>query len=543
MFQSKNAKISILFLCLATLVSIFFGLNQNLIGDASLYGSISKRMFLTGNYQNLYLLDHEYIQKPHVVFWLASISYGVFGINSFAFKFFSAVLALSGVYGLYKIGEQIQSKSLGKWIAMIWLFSLAFQLHLNDIHMDTMMSGFVIYVAYFWIKYLKTEHSKFFLFGCIPLALAMMTKGPLGAFIPITGLIFAILLAKKWTFLFRPVHFLGIFLLLILVSPVVYFIYNQHGVDGVYFYFIGNNTSRIEQSSANVDYSFYLHTLLWFFVPWALLLFYRLFSFLKDAFTRPRKVELVYVFGSFICFFLIASVSAQQAPHYIFTLLPFLSIITGYEFNQLVINSTKQQQKIASILLKIPSVLLLVVFICIIFLFPPSWFYISLFIIVFVPSFYFWWKSNANSLEKSGLLACISIALVFSFVNIQVFENVLKPLDAPVTALRYFEKKTELKENLYIPVQDHHNSARIDFYANCPIQLIDLEQKKPLPQPKISMIIHQGFYEQLQQEYDVQLVKKFEYLQLTYFAQSIINRFRNKKQDNHFYLVEMKHKN
>lgn len=542
MFENNNTRIFLLFLCLATLTSIIFGMHQNLIGDASLYGAISKTMFTTGNIQDLFLLNQPYIQKPHMVFWLATLSYSLFGITNFAFKFFSVFIALSGVYGLFRIGKIIQSAQLGKWIALIWLFSLAFQLHLNDIHMDTMMSGFIIWVSFFWISYLKTMQSKQFLFGCIPLAFAVMTKGPLGAFIPVTGLIFAILFTKKWTFLIRPVHFLGVLVLFLVISPVVYFIYSQHGLDGVHFYFIGNNTSRVKQSSAHVDYSFYIHTLLWFFVPWALILAYRIIPFVKQSITKPRNITLLYVFGCFICFFLVASISAQQAPHYIFTLLPFLSILTGYTLNKIIESGSEKQKKISSILILIPTILLISLWGVLLILFPPSWAYLLLLFGVFLPCIYFWKKINASKLEKNGLLASTAIALVFSFVNIQLFEKELKPLDAPVTALRFFEQTTNLTENLYLPIQDHHNSARIDFYANCPIQYIDLEKNHQFPQSKISMIIHQGFYTQLQKTHKVKLIKKFEYLQLTYFAQSIINRLKNKKQDNYFYLIEVSNK-
>src|SRR5262245_4832215 len=55
--------------------------------DGALYALIAKNIAITGDYINLKVEGNDWLDKPHLPFWITAISFKLFGINSFAYKF------------------------------------------------------------------------------------------------------------------------------------------------------------------------------------------------------------------------------------------------------------------------------------------------------------------------------------------------------------------------------------------------------------------------------------------------------------------------
>ena len=54
--------------------------------DGALYAMISRTMAETGDLINLRAEGRDWLDKPHFPFWMAAISFRIFGVNSFAYK-------------------------------------------------------------------------------------------------------------------------------------------------------------------------------------------------------------------------------------------------------------------------------------------------------------------------------------------------------------------------------------------------------------------------------------------------------------------------
>ena len=84
-----------LFLVALIILLNFTGLfNEILEPDGTLYALLAKQMVITGDWVNLYSFGQDWLDKPHLPFWLAAISFKLFGINSFAYKFPSFICFL-----------------------------------------------------------------------------------------------------------------------------------------------------------------------------------------------------------------------------------------------------------------------------------------------------------------------------------------------------------------------------------------------------------------------------------------------------------------
>jgi 4-amino-4-deoxy-L-arabinose transferase-like glycosyltransferase len=65
--------------------------------DGALYACIAKQMAQTGDFVNLYAVGTDWLDKPHFPFWVAALSFRVFGINTFAYKFPALLFFLGSV--------------------------------------------------------------------------------------------------------------------------------------------------------------------------------------------------------------------------------------------------------------------------------------------------------------------------------------------------------------------------------------------------------------------------------------------------------------
>src|SRR5438128_7187146 len=73
--------------------------------DSAHHANIALHMYLTGDYVSL--VDHgkDYLDKPHLHFWLSAWSYSLFGVTGFAYKFPSFLFTLLGTYSTYRLGK------------------------------------------------------------------------------------------------------------------------------------------------------------------------------------------------------------------------------------------------------------------------------------------------------------------------------------------------------------------------------------------------------------------------------------------------------
>ena len=53
--------------------------------DAVVYAMLAKNIAVSGDWVNLIFLGQDWLDKPHLPFWLTAMSFKIFGISSFAY--------------------------------------------------------------------------------------------------------------------------------------------------------------------------------------------------------------------------------------------------------------------------------------------------------------------------------------------------------------------------------------------------------------------------------------------------------------------------
>lgn len=352
--------------------------------DGALYASIAKTMAQSGDFVNLYAVDNDWLDKPHFPFWVAALSFRIFGINTFAYKFPALLFFLAGVVYTYKFARRIYPKLVAQVAALVLLTALHGVLSNSDIRAEPYLTGLIIGAVYhFWRvaplppkraffapKVLGTKSpvrkTSFFhlLLGSLMTGCALMTKGvfvlvPIGA-----GLVLHWLVTGNWRELLKPRWYAAVALSFLFTLPEVYTLYRQFdlhpekvvfgetGVSGVKFFFWDSQFGRFFNTGpikGEGDKFFFVHTLLWAFLPWSLPLYVGIgkviAGLLKRRFNQPDATDgrpaqpnaterspahPEYVsLGSGVATFALFSLSGFQLPHYMNIVFPFFAIITA----------------------------------------------------------------------------------------------------------------------------------------------------------------------------------------------------------------------
>lgn len=418
------------------LTGLFVPLMDN---DSAHHAIIALRMYLTGDYVSL--IDHngDYLDKPHFLFWTSAVSYHIFGVTSFAYKFPSFLFTTLGVYSIFRLGKELYDHETGKLAALIAASSFCVILSNNDVRMDALLTGTVAFAT--WQLMAFVHHRKFFsLAGAsIGLAIGFATKGHVGLVTPVAGVFLYILYKKQWKLLYDWHWLIVVVLFVLFISPVVYCYYlqfNLHpektihgvtGVNGVKYILWDHSFERIKGSerlgsAGKKDYFFFLHTFLWTFAPWCFVALIALFTRLKNFFSR--KTEWLST-GVFVLLALLISFSNFKLPHYMPILAPVTALMTAHFF---ILHWNDTHSRKVFFILQCAASFLLVALALIINLwaFPvKNSFVFGGLVFLLSLSFYFLRSRFFSSIQKVISVSVASITLFFFLLNTNFYPQLL----------------------------------------------------------------------------------------------------------------------
>ena len=314
--------------------------------DGAVYAEISREMLRNGNIFELYLKGNDWLDKPHFQFWATAFSFKLFGVSSFSYKLPAVLFMLLGAWYTYQFGSKFYSKKHGMLAAMLLMTSQHIITSNSDVRAEPYLTGLTIFSLYYLASYLKDKRFLQLILGSFGLACLLMTKG-LFTIIPVaSGLGLAMIYEQKWREILHW-QWLAVFgLTLIFIAPTLYGYYiqfdlhpekelfGQTGVSGIKFFLWDSQWGRFTNTGpiqGAGDPTFFVHTMLWAYLPWAFLAYFALFSKGK-ALIKKTSTSEKYTFFGFLFLFIIFSMSSFQLPHYLNALFPFLSIVTADAF-------------------------------------------------------------------------------------------------------------------------------------------------------------------------------------------------------------------
>ena len=84
--------------------------------DSAHHANIAMHMYLNRDYVNLIDAGQDYLDKPHLLFWLCTLSYKILGVTSFAYRFPSFLFTILCVYSVYRLGRSFTTMRRANWL-------------------------------------------------------------------------------------------------------------------------------------------------------------------------------------------------------------------------------------------------------------------------------------------------------------------------------------------------------------------------------------------------------------------------------------------
>lgn len=423
------------FLALVYIIGLFVPLMDN---DSAHHADIALRMYLTGDYVNL--VDHgkDYLDKPHLHFWLSAFSYSIFGVTGFAYKLPSFLFTVLGTFSTYRLGKGLYNSEVGRMAALIVASAFAYLLANNDVRMDAILTASIIFATWQLVDWVNNKKPVNAIGAALGLALGFCTKGHIAVFTPAVGIFFYILYKKDWRSFYHPQLVVLLLSFALFISPVVYCYYLQYdlhpekvvrgksGRSGVAFILWQQNFERFQGDSfgadAKNDYLFFFHSFLWAFAPWSILAFIAFFKRLKSIASRWHEWLTI---GTFIVFALMISFSGFKLPHYLNIIFPASAVLTA----SYLVEQREKGKSLKGLLTT--QVVLCVLCLAIagvvnIWAFPVSKAFVIfgfLFLLGFSASFLLRLKSNLQKLLGASVITSI---LIFYLLNANFYPQLLR---------------------------------------------------------------------------------------------------------------------
>jgi len=234
-------------------------------------------------------------------------------------------------------------RAIANWSALILLTAEHTILSSFDVRAEPYLTSLIVAAVYYYLVFQSSARKRHLLLASLCTACAVMTKGPF-ALIPIGAAIAGpLIIAGRARELLRIRWILALLLVLVGIAPELYALYQQFdrhpekvifgqtGVSGIRFFFWDSQFGRFLNFGpirGSGDPTFFLHTTLWAFLPWSLVLYAAVFTTLRNGVRRKPAREWVTTCAALTTFILF-SLSRFQLPHYLNIAFPFFAIITA----------------------------------------------------------------------------------------------------------------------------------------------------------------------------------------------------------------------
>ena len=231
--------VDISILILALVVTLFG------IGDYGLYEPheghftmVGEEMRLRGDWITPHLNGAPYLNKPPLLYWLISLTTGIFNPSEFAARLPVGLFGWLGIVVAWKWSRELWGINTSRIAALMLSVTLGWFIFTHQILIDVCLGTLLLISNYCLWRSLYQPKSYYWLAAYISLGLCLLTKGLIGIVFPLVGCLALIVVRRDNKIIKRISLFKGLLLVLALVLP--WFIVVEKANPGFLHYFIFN---------------------------------------------------------------------------------------------------------------------------------------------------------------------------------------------------------------------------------------------------------------------------------------------------------------
>lgn len=274
------------------------------------YALAAKEMLIADDYLTPRLYGQYWYDKPVFVYWTIIAAYKLFGVGAFAARAPMAAASGLSLAFMYWFASKLYSKRVA-WIGVgVLATSLEFWVVGKIIVTDSFLFLFDSAALGLFFLGLKDGKSNYFALSCGAMGLAVLTKGPVGAVLPVLIAAAYLLWTKQARLLQRLRLLPGALIFLATALPWYAYMTIARGNDfAAGFWGLHNVTRAIvsEHPTDNVFY-YYLIVIPLSVMPWTGILLKSVWAQLKErAMDLPHKYMICWIAATILFYSLVAT--------------------------------------------------------------------------------------------------------------------------------------------------------------------------------------------------------------------------------------------
>jgi 4-amino-4-deoxy-L-arabinose transferase-like glycosyltransferase len=348
---AKHAFYSYLAVISASVFSFSFGLGSlGLLGpDEPRYAEVAREMFVSGDYISTRLCGCLWFEKPALLYWLTAAGYRFFGVNEFAARFPTTLIAIATVamvcFALNSYGRRGVAFGAGLVLATAGIFIAYARVATPDMVLTATITATLL-SGYQASRSTNRARMIYWALAFSSTALAVLAKG-------LVGVVLVAIILSFWMILTGRLRALGLrdcvvgVAAFIVVSGSWYGpVLSRHGWSFVEEFFIRHHFQRYTSNEFGHPQPVYFFVIVAIagLAPWT---FYLIpaFARLRFVLRSDSLVTLAWIWAVIPLLFF--SFSESKLPGYILPIFPALAIIVGAEIERMCDGETGRDLSVA----------------------------------------------------------------------------------------------------------------------------------------------------------------------------------------------------
>ena len=555
-FNHSTYLFLLLLIVLVMLIGFFCPL---MVNDSNQFAVMAMRMVQEQDYFTLIKDTEEYLDKPHMHYWLAALSYEVFGMNQFAYRIPALLALLLGAYSCFGLGKLFYNQQAGWIVALLFLTAQTIVLSAIDVRTDAVLTGFAIFSIWQLMTYIEKGSWKPLLLGAFAAGVAFSTKGQIALVVIGMCVLVQLLYTRKWYRLFS-VKVLGALLIFALtIAPMLYAYYQQFDLhpekvirgrdqrSGIFFILWEQSFERLSGEGVgknSSDFFFFYHTLLWTVLPWTFVMLAAFYGKGKELiqfrFRYQNGRQLMAFVAFFVLLFLI-SFAQFKLPHYLNVLIPLVALITGGFL--ITVHNHKKERLLKTLLILQYVVFGIVLLASVLLLFAvfgmAPWHILVIFTVLFTIGLLLW-KRQQQSLWRLVVVGVMSSVLLNLVMNGHFYPELLK-YQGGLQLAKMGETQGIPKDQIFKASTVH--SWDLDFYNKRPTPYLDAEGiSEKLEHQDVWLYATEKSKETLETQFEIVEEVKAADFRITRLSLKFLNAEKRPSQLKYKYLLRVQQK-